>query len=284
MQFSWELLVDYIDIADIMKLTGILVILSIASCAWTHPLEDTDDKAGARIVGGYTVDIGLHGYQISLRKKSLFYPQDSYRHVCGGVIYSENIIITAAHCIIASVPSQFKVVAGTNFQVGGDGVMVPVKEIIMHEYYNPETYNNDIAILVTALPLPLNGFTIRNIELIDNPPIGGLTSTITGWGSLWEDGPSHHLLQEVKVPTVSHEECNEDYEGYITEQMLCAGLRGRGGKDACSGDSGGPLTIRNKLAGLVSWGAGCARPEYPGVYSNIWTLKEWIWEKTAAYV
>ncbi|XP_058984783.1 trypsin zeta-like [Musca domestica] len=259
----------------------------VAFVALVHGLPVENPAAAgdnSRIVGGNTTDIGAHGYQISLRKKSLFYPQDDFGHICGGAILSENHVVTAAHCIIATVPSQFKIVAGSNLHIGNDGVMVPVKEILMHENYNPETYNNDIAILVLATPLPLNGFTIRPIELIDDAPVAGIQTTITGWGALWEGGPSHHFLQEVKVPVVSHEDCNVDYEGMITDKMFCAGLRGVGGKDACQGDSGGPLTIRNKLAGVVSWGAGCARPEYPGVYANVWTLKPWILEKMALNV
>lgn len=241
------------------------------------------DESNQRIVGGHQVDIGKHGYQISLRKKNIFNPAAPYTHSCGGSIYSENIVLTAAHCIIATVPSQLKVVAGANIKNGNDGIMVPVKEIIMHENYNPAGYDNDVAILVLAVPLPLNNFNIRPIELIDDKPTAGTMTTITGWGTLQEDGGSPIYLQEVQVPVVGHEECNEDYMGGITENMLCAGLRGVGGKDACQGDSGGPLTIRNKLAGIVSWGYGCARPNFPGVYANVWALKSWILEKIAQY-
>ena len=67
--------------------------------------------------------------------------------------------------------------------------------------------------------------------------------------------------------------------GGITENMICAAVPG-GGKDACQGDSGGPLVVEGKLAGIVSWGDGCAEPLFPGVYSNVATLKSFITEQT----
>lgn len=70
--------------------------------------------------------------------------------------------------------------------------------------------------------------------------------------------------------------CAADYAGgdyEVTETMICAGEKG---KDSCQGDSGGPLASNGTLVGIVSWGLGCAREGYPGVYTNVAYFKDWL--------
>lgn len=79
---------------------------------------------------------------------------------------------------------------------------------------------------------------------------------------------------------VDRTRCNVAYQGYVGQSMICAGFDS-GGQDACNGDSGGPLFYLNDdnyfiVAGVVSWGAGCARPGYPGVYTEVADYRDWV--------
>ena len=97
-------------------------------------------------------------------------------------------------------------------------------------------------------------------------------------------------MQHVQVPTITNAACKQHYYGVskITKAMICAGYLGEGGKDSCQGDSGGPLVCNfNGLAvitGVVSFGNGCATPDYPGVYSSTNRVVQWIINQMVSYV
>lgn len=40
--------------------------------------------------------------------------------------------------------------------------------------------------------------------------------------------------------------------------------------------TGGPVTLRNSLVGIVSFGRGCAQPNMPGVYTRVSYFASWI--------
>lgn len=108
---------------------------------------------------------------------------------------------------------------------------------------------------------------------------------VSGWGVTRVPSDDTNLLRAVSVPKVPLERCNPKFDGIflnVTDDMLCAGFL-EGGKDACQGDSGGPLVDENNvLVGLVSWGFGCALPEFPGVYARVAAFSDWI-TSTAVY-
>ena len=123
---------------------------------------------------------------------------------------------------------------------------------------------------------------VRPIALASVEPPAGARAVVSGWGTLTAGGstlPSQ--LQAVEVYITSRAACNSAYAQYggITVIMICAGVTG-GGKDACQGDSGGPLVVGDQLVGIVSWGLSCALADYPGVYSNVATLRSFITDTT----
>merc|ERR1711976_401133 len=122
-------------------------------------------------------------------------------------------------------------------------------------------------------------------EKMEETP-AGTECIVTGWGATYEGQlflPDD--LQKVSIPVVGDEECDQAYDpNYdVAESMICAGVLGDGGKDSCQGDSGGPFidANRTKLLGIVSWGIGCAREEYPGVYTQVSYFVDWLEEKMA---
>jgi len=89
------------------------------------------------------------------------------------------------------------------------------------------------------------------------------------------NGPPSDSLRYARVPIVNQTACRNLLGKTVTDRMLCAGYL-KGGTDACQMDSGGPLSVREQLVGIVSWGVGCALADKPGVYSRLDALHPWL--------
>ena len=224
-----------------------------------------------KIVGGVTATEGEFPFIVSMQ-------HSLYGNFCGGSLVSKNWILTAAHCVTGITPSS--IIIGLHQQnVTENAEKFKQLQIIKHPKWDSDVMDYDFALVKLAgnssyLPIKFN--TI---------PVEGKVNFITaGWGTLSESGSVSNTLMKVEVPFVNHEKCSQAYPGWVTDSMLCAGFD-EGGKDACQGDSGGPLVIREGgttvLAGVVSWGNGCARPNQPGVYSKVSGVIDWLQETIA---
>ncbi|KAJ8939518.1 hypothetical protein NQ318_022236 [Aromia moschata] len=177
-------------------------------------------------------------------------------------------------------PYDLAVRAGSS-RYGTGGELISLVHIIEHEEYYRDNTDYDIALL--ELFSEVTHKYARPIDLIAFRPRAGEEATITGWGRTLDGSrKAPAVLQVVKVPVIDQKDCisaygkKEETAFRVTDRMFCAGLLKKGGKDSCQGDSGGPIVVGRQLAGLVSWGFGCAEPDYPGVYTSVADLRDWI--------
>ncbi|XP_053698576.1 trypsin-1-like [Sabethes cyaneus] len=256
----------------------------------TPPANCSECKCGrtnqvTRIVGGTETRVNQYPWMVILQYGTTFY--------CGGSLISDRHVLTAAHCVHGFNPAKISAVLldhDRSSSTETETITCKVERVIKHNGYNPSNYNSDIAILKldrvlnfdqklrpVCLPSPKKTFT-------------GYEGIVTGWGATKENGQIAVNLQEVSVPIMSNADCRKSGYGEkrITDNMLCAGLPD-GKKDSCQGDSGGPLHVINKdypaeqihqNAGIVSWGEGCAKPNYPGVYTRVNRFRTWIMTNT----
>ncbi|XP_041041239.1 transmembrane protease serine 9-like [Carcharodon carcharias] len=232
----------------------------------------------SRIVGGTNSMKGEWPWQVSLLHRG--------SHVCGASIISNRWLISAAHCFTNSYanPSAWKALMGS--RIIRHGISRNIRRIHAHPNYSiPIRFNNDIAVLELSFPLFFNDF-IQPVCLPLNSTVFavGQSCIITGWGTLAYQGWTPRILQKAEVKIISDNRCRRTYGYHVSDKMLCAGIL-EGGVDACQGDSGGPLVCQSPdktwlLAGIVSFGIKCARPNIPGVYTRVTALRDWVQQET----
>jgi len=197
---------------------------------------------------------------------------------CDGTIINENWILTAAHCVSGEPISGYKVTAGDHRKNSREGSeqTVRVADIIVHEDYRDVEQGNDIALIRLSTPLRLGQY-VKPAVLADSSTQLESNLVVAGWGRTKEGGSSSSTLLKVTIPLLDGSKCSKVYE-YYPEKQICAGEQG---KDSCQGDSGGPLMNLGDrtVVGIVSWGAGCGRKDYPGVYTAVGYFSSWIQDK-----
>lgn len=234
-----------------------------------------------RIVGGNVTKLHEFPWIAALTKKGKFY--------CGATLIAKRHVLTAAHCVEGVNPKEIKVTLGEHDRQSKNEsapvIMRKIKRVLKHPDFSLSNFNNDIAMLELVSGVDFEAPQIHPACLPEhnNVDYTGKSGIVAGWGRLDERKPTAPTLMKVEVPILSGEDCKK--LGYsasrITNNMMCAGYL-EGKKDSCQGDSGGPLQIETtrpgkmEVIGIVSWGRGCARPNYPGVYTRVGNYLNWI--------
>merc|ERR1711884_998091 len=266
---------QYLQLCTIIMMKAVLLV-AVVGLAAAKPQPKELTLTEGRIIGGEEAPKHEFPWQVSLKSFG--------SHICGGSIVNKNQILTAAHCCQGQLAALDSIVAGAhdrNFENGHQNRGIHTMEF--HENWNTPDFDHDICIVTLKEELDFSDPNVQPIEffqLTDEEIPAETVCNSTGWGLTNGGGlflPNH--LQWIQIPVHSAADCESIFEGYITENMICAGSAGHA---TCNGDSGGPLVCPaengvGKLAGIVSFGyTGCTDA---GVYAKVSQFTDWIAER-----
>lgn len=259
-----------------MRYLAIPAILALA-LAVSAASASAGDPASPRIVGGEPAPPDAYPFAVAFVSPGQPERESKF---CGGSLIAATTVLTAAHCM-GRAPDQLEAVIGRD-RLGDEasGQRIGIDRWSAQKRI-------DVAIVRLSKPAvaaPVALATDADAALYSE----GMAALAIGWGVKREDAErGTERLREVEVPFVSDEACARAYplseaEGrygrFSAKTNICAGAAGR---DACQGDSGGPLLVTDSAGarlqvGVTSFGEGCGRAGFPGVYTEVPALLGFI--------
>lgn len=247
-------------------------LLLVTLTGWTVMMgcgaeKTANETSQLDIVGGSQVSSSLYSQYFS----SIVSLQYGSSHFCGGTLIAPNKVLTAAHCLAdfssSEVRNSLRVVIGTrDLRSTAGAERFSIASYSINPRYRSSGTQYDSATITLSGNSSFQPVAVNKAGAF---PAAGSTVYVAGWGSTYEGGYATSVLKYTAVKTISNAECARAYGSEIYDGNLCAYASGT---DSCQGDSGGPLYsydgTKMTLIGIVSWGNGCARQGYPGVYTR----------------
>eukprot|EP00062_Callorhinchus_milii_P007827 gi/632949836/ref/XP_007890381.1/ PREDICTED: granzyme K-like [Callorhinchus milii] len=224
-------------------------------------------NVAVEIIGGGKVKSHSRPYMTSI--------QNNNSHVCGGTLIKPNWVLTAAHCVRYLKSKKQTVVLGAQSlsKKEKEKQFLKIKKKYQHPKFNWDRFTNDIMLIeLDGAAKITKSVDVLALPEMTNDVEAKTKCTVAGWGKTKSKEISD-ILKEAKLPVIDRKTCRKNYQSLdITDNMICAGDK-KGKKDACAGDSGGPLICKegkkNVYRGIISNGKGCAVRNKPSICTRL---------------
>lgn len=226
-------------------------------------------RTATRISGGNNTQAENVPYQVAIVKAG----NTTLR--CGGALIRPNFVLTSAYCASLGNASDTQIMVGNNnLTRESPSQFVNVQDIRIHEGYDPESRQNDLALLKLTNDLRIQEAAVDTINIKQSAfPVTEICN-LTGWGSSAWNGKSSGLLQRLELSAVNYVICSWVLRQTIEVGQFCAG--GKEGENACFLDEGDPLVCNGELAGIMSHSFNCGKNKKPSVYTEVYQYRDWI--------
>nr|XP_017101584.2 serine protease persephone-like [Drosophila bipectinata] len=240
------------------------------------------------IVGGVPVEPGIYPHMAAIAYSSF----GTFDYRCGGSLISSRFVLTAAHCVNteANTPAYVRLGSVNIENPDRNNRDISVKSVTVHPNYVGGKYD-DIAVIELSQDVEETN-NIRPACLYTDPRDPPLDSRlfVAGWGVVNSTTRAKSkILLRAGLEVVPLNQCNISFAAQpasikalkqgIIDTLICATAMH---KDACSGDSGGPLiheiNIEDgiySILGVITSGFGCATST-PGLYQRVANYLDFI--------